>query len=90
MTKRAAWTPEKVRQRIRTGVLVNRLKKHALGQLEMSATQLKAAEILLRKSLPDLTSVNHTGSVAVTYDAAVGMLLDGRTEDASSPEPTIN
>ena len=31
---KGAWTPEKVRKRIRVGVLLTRLKNHALGKLE--------------------------------------------------------
>lgn len=61
--RRTAWTPEKVRQRIRTGVLVRRLVNHALGNLEMSATQVKAAEIVLRKVIPDMKSIEHSGEI---------------------------
>jgi hypothetical protein len=63
------WTPEKVRERIRTSMLVRRLQKYALGEKEqgaavdLSAGQLKAIEILLRKQLPDLTSVEHSGEI---------------------------
>ena len=48
------WTPEVVRQKIRTSMLINRLQNHVLGRLEMSKTQLTAAGILLRKTLPDM------------------------------------
>jgi hypothetical protein len=61
--RKTAWTPDKVRQRIQVGVLVTRLKDHALGAIEMSATQIKAAEILLRKAVPDLKSVEHSGTI---------------------------
>lgn len=60
MTVRGAWTPDKVRERIRVGVIIKRLADHMLGKLEMSPTQLKAAEILLKKSLPDLQSIDAT------------------------------
>lgn len=42
-------------------MLINRLQDHALGKVEMSATQVRAAEALIRKSLPDLKSVEWTG-----------------------------
>ena len=48
------WTPEVVRQKIRTSMLINRLQNHVLGRLSMSKTQLQAAGILLRKTLPDM------------------------------------
>ena len=48
------WTPDVVRQKIRTSMLINRLQNHVLGRLEMTKTQLQAANILLRKTLPDM------------------------------------
>ena len=55
--------PEIVRQRIRTSQLVLRLTNHAHGRVEMSATQVTAALGLLRKSLPDLTAISHSGVI---------------------------
>jgi hypothetical protein len=49
------------RERIRTGLLVNRLENHVLGEVEMSATQVSAALGLLKKSLADLQSIAHSG-----------------------------
>jgi len=51
-----------VRERIQTSQLINRLEGHALGDIEMTQSQMKAAEILLRKSLPDLSSVALTNA----------------------------
>lgn len=50
------WTPEVVRQKIRTSMLINRLQNHVLGRIEMSKTQLSAAGILLKKVLPDMVA----------------------------------
>jgi len=58
---------EDTRTRIKVGNIINRLQKHVDGEIDMSATQLRAAEILLRKTLPDLTSVEHSGEVATSY-----------------------
>lgn len=60
------WTPDVVRQRIQTAQLINRLQGCALGEIDMTPAQLKSAEILLRKALPDLQSIEHTGEVAVS------------------------
>src|SRR5271170_126148 len=57
------WTPDIVRQRIKTSHLVRVLQDHVFGTCELSATQLRAAECLLRKTLPDQSSVAHTGSI---------------------------
>lgn len=63
MAQRGAWTPDKVRERIQTSMLTKRLTDHALGKCEMTQTQVTAALGLLRKSLPDLTSVEHSGEL---------------------------
>ena len=53
---------EEVRARIQASQLINVLQEHALtGENELSPTRMKAIEILLRKSLPDLSSVEVTG-----------------------------
>jgi hypothetical protein len=53
---------EATRQRIQTTMLVDRLEKHILGEVEMSQTQMRAVEILLKKTLPDLSSVEMSGN----------------------------
>ena len=51
-----------VRAKIQAGQLIKVLTNHALGETEeLSPTRLKAIEILLRKSLPDLSAVEMTG-----------------------------
>ena len=58
------WThASQVRDRIRVSMIVNRLHKHVAGELKMSSTQIKAAEILLRKAVPDLKQIEHTGEI---------------------------
>ena len=62
-----AWTPEKVRERIKVALLARRLQHHALGKLEMTESQRRATEILLKKTLPDLQSIeaHHSGDIGV-------------------------
>lgn len=60
-TKRNAMLIEETRKRVQTNQLINRLHDHAVGKVEMSQTQVRAAEILLRKSLPDLSSTTIEG-----------------------------
>ncbi len=59
---------EQTREAIKTTQLVKRLQFYALGEndeagnvVEIDAGKLKAIEVLLRKSLPDLSSVTLTG-----------------------------
>lgn len=51
----------RTRDKIKTSQLINRLTKHALGEVEMKNSQVRAAEVLLRKTIPDLSSVEATG-----------------------------
>lgn len=53
---------EKTRSKIQTSQLLNRLNGHVFDGIELSQTQLKAIEILLKKTLPDLTSIAMTGA----------------------------
>lgn len=57
------------RDKIRVGMIINHLRNHILGRIEMSPTQLRAAEILLRKVAPDLQAVEHSGEVQHSYVA---------------------
>lgn len=52
---------DEIRAKIQASQLVNRLTSHALGEVELSATQIRAIEILLKKSVPDLSSVEVVG-----------------------------
>ena len=52
---------DEIRRKIQASQLVNRLTDHAFNKCEMSSTQVKAAEILLKKSVPDLSQVQGTG-----------------------------
>lgn len=60
MAQRGAWTPQKVRDRIKTTMLIKRLEDHALGKLDITDSQRRASEILLKKTLPDLSAVEST------------------------------
>jgi hypothetical protein len=48
--------PDYVRGKIRASQLINRLQKCAFGEISLTGTQLRAIEILLRKSIPDLAA----------------------------------
>lgn len=67
--RKTTWTPEIVRQRIKTTQIVNRLCHFILGtengkdKCVMTPAQVTAALGLLRKSVPDLLGVAHSGSI---------------------------
>lgn len=53
---------DEVRAKIQASQLINVLQNHALGETEeLSVSRLKAIEILLRKSIPDLSSIQLSG-----------------------------
>lgn len=41
--------------------LLNRLIKHANGEIDMTPTQVNAAKIVIGKYIPDLKAVEHSG-----------------------------
>ena len=49
------------REKIKTSQLVNRLMKIAMGEVQVDPVQLRAIEIALRKTLPDLSTVTIQG-----------------------------
>jgi hypothetical protein len=51
-----------VRKKIQASQLINVLQDHALnGESDISPSRMKAIELLLKKSLPDLSSVEISG-----------------------------
>lgn len=58
---------EDTRKRIQAGNIIARLHKLIMGEIEMAPQAVTAALGLLRKSLPDLTSVEHSGEVTKNY-----------------------
>ena len=58
--------PEEVRQKIRTSQLVNRLNAFVNGEVELSTAQVTAALGLIRKTMPDLSAMAHSGIIEST------------------------
>lgn len=69
---------EETRLKIQVSQILNRLQNHVLAGTEMTATQLQAAQILLRKALPDLQAVEITGS---GEGGAIPMIITGVRRD---------
>lgn len=53
--------PDSWRQKIRLTEIMNRVQSCAFGELEMTPEQLKAAQMILSKVVPDLARQEHTG-----------------------------
>ena len=64
------------REKIRTTQLVKRLTAHALGEKDpqskkvvmLTATQVRAIEILLRKTIPDLQAIQGDMAIRLTHE----------------------
>lgn len=82
---------EKTRAKIQTSQIINRLQSFVKGEVEMSASQVSAALGLLKKTLPDLTAVEHSGEVETRYIAR----LPEKSKDIDewqkrhAPQPTM-
>lgn len=63
---------EEVRLKIQSSQLINALSDHVKGKKKLSPTQVRAAEILLRKCVPDLSSTTIGGDPEnpLVFDAA--------------------
>ena len=59
--KRQVRLSEEWRERIRSAAILQRLDRAAMGEVEMTSSQLKAAEIVLRKTIPDLNKTELSG-----------------------------
>lgn len=49
------------REKIRIAQIINRLAQHVDGEVELKSTQIKAAEILLKKVVPDMARTEVVG-----------------------------
>lgn len=78
-----------VRDRIRASMLEKRLISHALGEIELSATQIRAIEILFRKVLPDLAQVEHSGEFTHNYVARLPQPVSDVNEWKKQTEATL-
>lgn len=62
---------QSVRERIQTSMIVNRLTDHIAGKCDLKPTQIQAAQILLGKTLPNLSQAENKTEVTHRYVARV-------------------
>jgi hypothetical protein len=65
---------EKWREKIRVSMILNRLRNHVLGRIEMSKTQIAAARLLLDKAMPSLQATDITASDADGQPLSIGLI----------------
>lgn len=83
------------RERIRTVKILTRLQNFALGlgEVHLSSRQVRTAIGLLRKTLPDLAAIAHTGAVELSRpetltDEELERIIRGEIVDESGRPPT--
>ena len=69
--KRKLVLTDQWKERIRAGVIMDRLLKHVHGDIEMSPTQVNAAKILLGKIVPDLSATKVEGDLTLAVGSAI-------------------
>jgi len=62
---------EKTKKLIQASQLINRLNSHAMGEVEMTQSQVNAAKIVIGKVIPDLKSIEVSGNA----DAPLVLML---------------
>ena len=84
---------EDVRKKISASQIITRLTKHIMGELDkpMEPSQVTAALGLLRKCVPDLTAIEHSGEVEVRYVAEVPAVAESAEAWTAQhqPRPTV-
>ena len=65
------------REKIKVANIITRLEKHAEGEVEMTPTQVKAAQVLLDRVMPTLSASEITRKTeAVSPEALIQMLRE--------------
>jgi len=80
------------RAKLAVGDAISSLNETARGQIECSTARIKAIEIILRKTLPDLASVElHTGAEGLTFTWGMptieGTVINQETNAATQQTP---
>ena len=64
------------REKISSSKLITRLDQFAMGEIELSRDQIKAIEILLKKTIPDLKAIELTVDGSGAKRFSFNMMLD--------------
>lgn len=77
------------REKIRASMLINRLRNHVAGRLELSSTQIRAAEILLNKVLPSLQATDLTAVDDMGRPLSIALVAYGQPAVAEQPDGPV-
>ena len=68
------------REKIQASVLITRLHKNAIGEIHMTPAQVRSAEVLLKKVMPDMAQVESLTKQEVQYLVQVPEPIQSGTE----------
>jgi hypothetical protein len=78
---------DEIRLKIQATQLINRLQAHIDGRVTLTPTQIRAIDILLRKSVPDLRRIELIGDADAplrTVNKIELVALDGDRKDSAA------
>ncbi len=80
---------EVARAKIQASMIIERMQKHFKGELELSMTQIRVGEILLRKCVPDLVQTDILAQITHRYviEAPAQLTRDQWEQKYSLPAP---
>ena len=77
---------DKTKRLIQASQLLNRLFSHAIGECEMTSSQVNAAKVVIGKAIPDLKGIEVTGAdggaVQIAYTKIVRQIVRPDDTDA--------
>ena len=65
--RKTPFLDQRVREKIQTSMLIRALHECVEGRNKMTSVQVRAAEVLLKKVVPDLAAVEYSGETTVKY-----------------------
>jgi hypothetical protein len=65
--RKTPFLDQRVREKIQASMIIRALNDCVAGRNKMTSVQVRAAEVLLRKVVPDLAAVEHSGEATVQY-----------------------
>jgi hypothetical protein len=66
--RKTPFLDQRVREKIQASMLIRALHDCVEGRNQMTSVQVRAAEVLLRKVVPDLAAVEYSGETTVKYE----------------------
>lgn len=87
---RPGFLTDEHRGKIASSSILNALIEHTEGRREMTSTQVTAGIALLKKVMPDLSAIDHSGEVTTPFVMRAPMPAETAEAWEKDHKPTIN